>query len=81
MPIREDEAEATLPCPTGRFHLRAGEAPFLQRIDDDRRHRDLALAGRRFRPTHDPPIVRPLVHMDDLFVEIDIVPAEPAQFG
>src|SRR5437016_3205503 len=60
--------------------LRAGDPPFLERVDDHRRHRDFAITGRRFRRTDLAPKICALPNVDHVALEIDIIPGQAAQF-
>ena len=77
------ECASTLPTPVGktspRFALRAGELPFPQRVDDDRRQRDRPLAGVRLRLADRAVAVGALPDVKLALLKVDVGPAQPAK--
>ena len=69
--VREDEIH---------FTLGAGQLPFLQNVDHNRRDGNRPLAGIRLRPADLPELVCPLAHADCLLFEVDVLPPQAPQF-
>ena len=70
--IREDQPELA---------LRACQLPFPQRIDNQRCHRNRALAGFGLRRPHLIPGIGPLVYAQHLTIKVDGIPGETAELG
>ena len=70
--VREDEA---------KLSVRAGEAMLAQHGDQHRRHRHGTLARFRLRPPDLAVSISTLVHVQLAALEIDIDPAQAAQFA